>query len=128
MEAIKYLEAYDAILDILGTIGYNNKSQPDKASIINALTSVKDITDEFLEKDRITVEAKKFLYTINGVTMMPEGAVSNEVKTIIIDSICVIQHEIVKCFFEEYYNKNIDDILDYENILRQMVNNYYGLE
>lgn len=128
MEVMQYLEAYDAISDILVTIGYNDKSQPTKEAIINALTSVKNVTDEFEDKDRIKIEVQKLLYAINGIRQLPEGSIVYEIKTIIIDSICNIRHEIVKYFFEEYYDKDIDDALEYEEILRNMVSNYYCLE
>ncbi len=128
MEVVQYLEAYDAISDILVTIGYNDKSQPTKEAIINALTSVKNVTDEFEDKDRIKIEVQKLLYAINGIRQLPEGSIVYEIKTIIIDSICNIRHEIVKYFFEEYYDKDIDDALEYEEILRKMVSNYYCLE
>jgi len=109
MDIDKYVETYDTIISILDTVKYGSRSLTTKDQLLRAINELIDVTADFTDIRTIRFYLDSLLFSVKPVEELPDGTVADEVKDCVTKGIRAVHRSIAVAFYNEYYEKDIDE-------------------
>ena len=122
MDIVRYLETYDTVISILDTVKYGCRALTTKHQLLKAINDMVEITTDFTEIRTIRFHIDAMMFSINPVSELPEGTVTDEVKNCITDGIRAVHRSIAVAFYSEYYELDVGEYSEQcQGLLRKLV-------